>query len=382
MSIAILSTVTGNGHNSVMYSLADKFRELQYEVDCYPTFYEELMTSNKILSGFYNFLMTNSIQLCCKFSEFSAMTRPDLSTDFYEGVYQKIVDFIVSNPQIDCFISTSHTLNYAFMQILAELKVKKNYYIVITDPYHPISVGFAVPGATRYFCANEVVRDILIKSKIDSQLISVTGYPINAKYSVIKDNAMLYKEVGLDPNKKTIMINSGSQGIYHYMDILKKVYLTFELSYQYIFICGKNEQLYNLVSRFSKKNNMENNLHICKFINNMEDLLNISDLVITKAGANSFYETLYMGIPIIIDGVNDFLYQEKGVKDFIVKYKVGQILSNTEAVNVVINDIFDNYESYKNNIKNMHIQNGVSPIAKEIVNQLNEAMRLNLMQIN
>jgi len=51
-------------------------------------------------------------------------------------------------------------------------------------------------------------------------------------------------------------------------------------------------------------------------------------------------------------------------------------------VNVVINDIFDNYESYKNNIKNMHIQNGVSPIAKEIVNQLNEAMRLNLMQIN
>ncbi len=370
MSIAILSTVTGNGHNSVMKSLASKFKELDYEVETFPTFYEDLMISNKILSDFYNFLMINSTQLCCKFSELSSMTRPDLSDVFYEGVKDKIVNFINENQQIECFISTSHTINHAFIRILNELKINKPFYIVITDPYNPISVGFATPGATRYFCANEVVKEILLKNKIEDKLISVTGFPINPKFLKVESKEVLRKKFGLDQDKKIIMINSGSQGIFHYMQIFKTIYANYNSNLQYIFICGKNVHLYNMLKKFSEKNMLEDILHIYGFANNIEELIQVSDIVISKAGANSFYETLHLNVPIIIDGVNGFLYQERGVIQFVDEYKLGLVLDNIENVSTVIDDMIKNYEMFKTNIEQFNLKDGSPLIVNEILSEL------------
>ena len=67
LKIAVLSAETGQGHTSVMEALKE---ELNYyenvEIDYYPSFYEDLMISNKILSNFYNFLMVNSIEFTIK----------------------------------------------------------------------------------------------------------------------------------------------------------------------------------------------------------------------------------------------------------------------------------------------------------------------------
>ena len=62
MSIGILAAQTGRGHVSVMKTLYKEFINCGvYDVKCFPSFYEDMMISNKILSDFYNFLMINSI---------------------------------------------------------------------------------------------------------------------------------------------------------------------------------------------------------------------------------------------------------------------------------------------------------------------------------
>ena len=78
MSIGILAAQTGRGHVSVMKTLYKEFINCGvYDVKCFPSFYEDMMISNKILSDFYNFLMINSTSLCRKYGEFTYLTKSD-----------------------------------------------------------------------------------------------------------------------------------------------------------------------------------------------------------------------------------------------------------------------------------------------------------------
>ena len=153
MSIGILAAQTGRGHVSVMKTLYKEFINCGvYDVKCFPSFYEDMMISNKILSDFYNFLMINSTSLCRKYGEFTYLTKSDMSEDFYIGVKNFIIEFIENN-DFDTIISVSHSINYSFIRILNELNLtdKINYYIVITDPFDPIAVGFATRGSKKYY---------------------------------------------------------------------------------------------------------------------------------------------------------------------------------------------------------------------------------------
>ena len=92
MSIGILAAQTGRGHVSVMKTLYKEFINCGvYDVKCFPSFYEDMMISNKILSDFYNFLMINSTSLCRKYGEFTYLTKSDMSEDFYIGVKNFII---------------------------------------------------------------------------------------------------------------------------------------------------------------------------------------------------------------------------------------------------------------------------------------------------
>ena len=66
MKIGIIGGLTGNGHVSVLNTLRDEFELQNVQVECYPDFYEKILLSNKILSDYYNFLLSNSIALCNK----------------------------------------------------------------------------------------------------------------------------------------------------------------------------------------------------------------------------------------------------------------------------------------------------------------------------
>ena len=109
MSIGILAAQTGRGHVSVMKTLYKEFINCGvYDVKCFPSFYEDMMISNKILSDFYNFLMINSTSLCRKYGEFTYLTKSDMSEDFYIGVK----NFIVFLPSLFRVIFTIYLVYY------------------------------------------------------------------------------------------------------------------------------------------------------------------------------------------------------------------------------------------------------------------------------
>lgn len=377
MKIAIISAKTGNGHIMVMNSLEQCLKQLGYNVDVFPTFYEDLMPSNKIMSDFYNFLTVNSIELCCKLSELSYITRPDLTEDFYKGVKRSIIKFLEDN-RFDIVISTIHTVNYAFLRILEEknLKDKVSYFIVITDPYNPISIGFDCKGADHYFVHTQIVKDYLLKKGILENKIDVVGYPINEKFKQFVPEISIYKKLGIEKYKKTVLINSGSQGSYLYFDILKKI-IDNNFKCQIIFICGKNTILFKQVSRYIQKYNLENFIKVYGFINFMPEVLYVSDFVISKAGANTVFECLYMQTPIIIEATQGLLFQEQGIKEFLKLYDIGAIANNIEEMILIFRNFMNDeiLENKKMNMAHLKITDGKEKIINKILSIHNKNRR-------
>lgn len=141
------------------------------------------LPGNKILSDFYNFLMINDINVCNKYCEFTALTRPDISENFLAGTKEFVKEFLLKY-KFDILISVSHTINAVIINSLTENQelINTKFYIVVTDPFEPIAVGYNVPGANLYFCTNDCVKKILLKSGIEEEKININDYPLSEKY--------------------------------------------------------------------------------------------------------------------------------------------------------------------------------------------------------
>jgi len=370
MKIGILSAQTGKGHISVANALKKRFEDYA-EVEVFPSFYEDLMVSNKIISDYYNFLMVNSTQLCHEFSRLSYITRPDLSETFYQGVEQSIKKFL-NEHKFDKIISTSHTINHAVLRAIDELNLqeKPKYYIVVTDPFYPISVGFDAEGASKYYCSSDRVRDFLIQRGMKESKVVKKAYPVDDKFlksfteAEIQD---IYKKYELSSKKRTILINSGSQGAFHYLTFLKEIIKDMR-DLQVIFISGKNEALYHMACNAA--DGKEEQVKILGYVNNIEDFMRISDVCFTKPGANAFFECLSMQKPVIIDGAEGFLYQEKGVIEFLNERKVGRIITDFSETSSIIHAFFEKeiYEGYKRQLAKITVDQGAREIALDIWN--------------
>lgn len=377
MSIAIVSTKTGSGHNSVMKTIEEEFKKQNYhDVYMLPTFYEDILFSNRIMSEFYNFLLMSSIELCTKFSELAntKYTRPDILED-YNHRYEKILE-LVKMEGLECIVSTSHSINNSIIKVLNETNLldKIPFYIVVTDPFDPIAAGFDVPGAVKYFCATETVKEILIKAGVEISRIQVIDYPVSSrfikKYSDT-EKKLVYEKMGLLFHKPTILLNSGASGSSHYFELLKLM-LDCNGDYQIIIICGKNKTMYEMAYRL-KEQNKQAAIKVLGFVDNIEEILQISDIAVTKAGANTFFECLYCETPVIIDGIHGLMYQERGVIDYLRDYGVGVLLNDSRDLPELLDYLFSNglIEQVKTNIKNLTLKNGTSKIVHTILNDLN-----------
>lgn len=359
MKVIILSAKTGNGHNTVMNAIYNQLKKYNIEVEKFDDFYEKLLPSNKILSDFYNLLQATSFEMCKLYTEMSILKNYGKLDEEYQYWKEALKKFFSKN-FCEVIISTTPLINYYVIKFLNEMNMNIKFYTVITDPFDPIYPGFDVVGAYKYLVPNEEVKNILIKNSISEEKIIVTQYPLNLfdEKNINRDNG----ELSINKGKKTILINCGAQGSIHYLEIIRKVYDIFRNEINIIVICGKNKYLYNMCKNKFK-------VHTLSYVNNMKEILRSSDLCITKAGANTFHECLYTNTPVIIDSTKGLLYQEKGVVNFLKKYKVGSMFENLSELELILKKIFydDNLINLKNNIKNLNIKNGSIKICEMII---------------
>jgi UDP-N-acetylglucosamine:LPS N-acetylglucosamine transferase len=112
-------------------------------------------------------------------------------------------------------------------------------------------------------------------------------------------------------------------------------------------------------------------IKIIDFNDKIEESLQISDVAIIKPEANTFFECLYSDVPVIVDGTQGFLYQERGVLEYLEENKVGIVLKECNHILELIDSLFSSeLDRLKENIIKMELKSGSSEIVKSVLENL------------
>ncbi len=176
----------------------------------------------------------------------------------------------------------------------------------------------------------------------------------------------LSSSYGFPPDKKVVLILGGGDGIPHGRKILEAL-MEYGIASPVAIVCGKNKKLYASVEEI-KKRYPQYQVFNYGFVDFVYELLNISDIVITKCGASTMMEILMQKkVPV----VNDFIWeQEKGNMEFIRDNKLGiyepEIKKIPGSIEKLLTDEKE-YNFYRDNIISMGLRNGTAEVAEFLV---------------
>ncbi len=142
-----------------------------------------------------------------------------------------------------------------------------------------------------------------IKYFSDQKKVEVTGLPIRPEVLQI-DKQDGYNKLGLDPAKKTILVVGGSRGARTLNQAMVQVIKDYQdrKNIQVIHVTG-NLDYQDALKRMSDQGiSMDNhgNISTIPYLYDMAYALNVTDLIIGRAGATTLSEITALGIPSIL----------------------------------------------------------------------------------
>lgn len=253
-------------------------------------------------------------------------------------------------------------------KIIKRHRLQTKIITIVTDPYTAHPFWFKKKGQ-EYIIFSHRLEKNLLKKGIPEDKLHVFPFLLNEKFGnpFNANEVFEYKKKhGFRTDKKAVLIFGGGDGIPKGEKILHKL-LNNKIEADIAIVCGKNGSLFKRAQQI-KEEYKADNLLIFGYVNFIYELINISDVVITKAGASAAMEILSLKkIPVIID----YLWgQEKGNVEFIVNNKMGLFERDIEKLPKIIKDLLQNedyYKEFQSNIISSCIKIGTPEVSEYLI---------------
>ena len=224
---------------------------------------------------------------------------------------------------------------------------------IITDyNLHPYWLG---EGVDLYIVSCDYVRDELLKKNITDDIIRVYGIPVSEKFYLASDRITVAQKLGVDSSKFTALIITGTIGIGPIEEIARALADTAQL----LVVCGRNKELFE---RLVKLNHM--NVTPYPLIDYVDELMSVSDIVLTKAGGLTISESLVKGLPMIF--FSNIPGLETSNAAVITNYGAGFKIKNTGGIKTILISFKNNPDIYRrlqNNLKQLRKPNTLENIS-------------------
>ncbi|MBE3554944.1 MAG: glycosyltransferase [Thermicanus sp.] len=167
---------------------------------------------------------------------------------------------------------------------------------VITD--HTDHRLWISPLTDHYLVGSEDVKNRLIAAGLKEDKVTVTGIPIRPSFSRPHSRYEACLKYDLEMDVPTLLIMGGNWGLIK--DGVEMVRLLDQLPMplQIFFICGNNDTLWEDLIMEEPK--LKNRLIITRYIDEVDQVMAASHLIITKAGGITTTEAIAMEVPILL----------------------------------------------------------------------------------
>ncbi|MCK5581351.1 MAG: glycosyltransferase [Candidatus Omnitrophica bacterium] len=199
---------------------------------------------------------------------------------------------------------------------------------VLTD-YSPHSFWIN-EGVDYYVVPSADARDRFIKKGVSPDAIKVYGIPIRQKFAKQLDKKPIAEKLGLDLSIPTILIMGGGQGLGPIKQVVKSL-VKIKMPLQIIVITGINKKLGKwLPKKREKTKNTDKKVVFYEYANNIDELMEIATVIVTKPGGMTTSEALSKGLPMVI--VDPIPGQEMRNTDFLLKKGIGIRIDKTNDI--------------------------------------------------
>ena len=222
-----------------------------------------------------------------------------------------------------------------------------------------------------YFAATGESAAYLHYWGIPESRITVTGIPIHPIFSVEKDRIAGLKSHGLEGDKPIILILSGGFGIGP-IEKLYRAVLEMEQPLEVVVVSGRNEELKNEIESIDTP--LRHRVKVLGFTTEIDELMAIADVVVSKPGGLTTAEILARGAAIAI--VNPIPGQESRNSDFLLENGAGIKINNIATLSYKLTALLHDkgrLESMKAKSKRLSRPRAAYDIGKKALSMAEEA---------
>ena len=260
----------------------------------------------------------------------------------------------------DVIVST----HFFAAQVVSEMRrkglLRAKVITVITDVIpHSFWIN---PGTDLYWVMAAESRKFLIERGISENQIKDGGIPVNAHFLEKIDRTKIGYELGLVDQRLNLLFSSGSFGIGPTEEWLRELEM-FGNKIQVMVVCGKNRHLYEKLSQ--KKFSYP--IILMGFVDNMHELMSVSDFLIAKPGGSTTCESLVKSLPILI--TSPIPGQETRNAKWLLANQAAKNLRHKGDLKNVIHQYFSDptlFEALKSNIAKIAKPEAASLISRYI----------------
>lgn len=319
MKILILSASTGGGHKRAAAALDDTIKRLDPNVEV--TVVDGLRAIGKVydnttVQGYY-FLVKNAPKV------YGGMYK---ITDRKNMAYKAIMKLNASmssklleeiephNPDV---IIMCHPFITAMISRLKRHGELSNVKVIALITDYDAHRTYVAPNIDAYVLAEpELAPKLIEEYGVDESIIYPLGIPTFEKFSTPGAKEEICRREGLSPDKTTVLLMAGSFGVTGVLKFYENL-AAIDSELQLIVITGKNEKLYEKLQESVEESGAADRTKLLYFVDNVEDYMHISDLIVTKPGGLTISESLACHLPMAI--YNAFPGQEEYNVKFLLK---------------------------------------------------------------
>jgi processive 1,2-diacylglycerol beta-glucosyltransferase len=218
-------------------------------------------------------------------------------------------------------------------------------------------------GVDYYVVPSQEARERYVKEGIPEERIKIFGIPIRMKFSENTGAEKVAGKLELDLNVPTILIMGGGQGLGPMKEAVKLL-VRLERPLQMIVICGTNVKLVNWIKKIQRKTSKK--IIFYDYASNVDELMEVSTLIVSKPGGMTTSECLAKGLPMVI--VDPIPGQEERNSQFLVNQGIAIRVDDKRHIAREIDSLLNNPKQLSA-MKQAAFENG-KPMAAENIARL------------
>lgn len=341
MRVLILSASVGGGHVRAAQAIELALKQQHPDVEC--RMVDVLELTNKAFRRIYGkayFDLFNHMPHAVGYL-YDLMDKPATGKRIQQRLrrlvqkinLKKLKQLLVKQPW-DLIINTHFLPSEIVACLHRDGKLATPQVTVVTD-FDVHGVWMCDP-TDRYFTATMEGKKNLAGLGVDEDIIQVAGIPIDPVFSIPADRDACLRQLHLAGDRPIVLQLAGGFGV----GPLERIYselTSITTPMDLIVVTGKNEKAYRKLTSLPQTG--IHRVTVLGFTTQMDALLTVADLAVTKPGGLTTSEALARGTALVV--VNPIPGQEGRNSDFILENGCGIKANNLFSLGYKVQTLLD-----------------------------------------